>query len=159
MEKKYIIKLQNKDFVTHEGLLNEFHQNKGKSISTEILRNDAMVLFKAVVSGEKGEFTAHGDADEKNVNRMIKPHMLRMAETRAINRALRLYNNIGMCSAEELGESSTTEKKESKSEKKPANQNEVAGCCAKCGADITEGVLSFSMGKFKEPVCMDCQKK
>jgi hypothetical protein len=26
-----------------------------------------------------------------------------MAETRAINRALRLYNNIGMCSAEELG--------------------------------------------------------
>jgi len=32
---------------------------------------------------------------------MIFPHRLRMVETRAINRALRLATNIGMCSAEE----------------------------------------------------------
>jgi hypothetical protein len=35
---------------------------------------------------------------------MVAKHKYRMAETRAIARALRWYNNIGMCSADELGE-------------------------------------------------------
>ena len=33
---------------------------------------------------------------------MIKPHLSRMAETRAINRCLRLATNIGMTSADEM---------------------------------------------------------
>ena len=36
------------------------------------------------------------------LGKMILPHALRMAETRAINRALRLYTDIGMCSVDEL---------------------------------------------------------
>jgi len=35
-----------------------------------------------------------------------------MAETRAIARALRWYNNIGMCSADELGGDDKAYKKE-----------------------------------------------
>lgn len=106
MDKKFILSLQGKDFVKFEGLLNEFHQNGGASIETEELPTSTpeRVCFKATVTGEKGSFTGHGDADSKNVNRMVLAHKYRMAETRAIARALRWYNNIGMCSTDELGE-------------------------------------------------------
>lgn len=102
MDKKFIISLQGKDFVKFEGLLNEFHKNGGKEIFTEILNYDPFIV-RATVKGEKGTYTGIGDADETNVNKMIVKHKYRMAETRAIARALRWYNNIGMCSADELG--------------------------------------------------------
>lgn len=106
IEKKFMINLQGKDFVLHEGLLDAFHQNGGKEIRTELLSKDPW-LFKATVVGEKGTYTGHGDASKENVNSAIARHIPRMAETRAINRALRFYNNIGMCSYEELGEGVT----------------------------------------------------
>lgn len=105
MDKKFVINLQGNDFVKFEGLLAEFHANGGKEIDTEELSTSTQErpVFKATVSGEKGTFSGHGDADDTNVNKMIARHKYRMAETRAIARALRWYNNIGMCSADELG--------------------------------------------------------
>ena len=105
MDKKYIINLQGNNFVKFEGLLSEFHNNGGKSIETEELEKSTFEtpMFKATVSGEKGTFTGHGDANNSNVNSMISKHKYRMAETRAIARALRWYNNIGECSFDELG--------------------------------------------------------
>ena len=105
MESKYVINLQGKDFVKFEGLLNEFHNNKGESIETIELESSTpdSPKFKAVVSGEKGTYTGHGDANDDNVNKMISRHKYRMAETRAIARALRWYNNVGECSVDELG--------------------------------------------------------
>ena len=50
-----------------------------------------------------GVFSGYGDASAANVGRMIAPHIIRMAETRAVARALRLACNIGMTSREELG--------------------------------------------------------
>jgi len=109
LDKKFIVNLQGKDFVIFEGLLAEFHANGGKSIETE--ETDSSTLeyprFKATAKGEKGTFTGHGDANADNVNSMIAKHKYRMAETRAIARALRWYNNIGMCSSDELGGSDT----------------------------------------------------
>ena len=106
VDKKFITTISGKEFVTFEGLLDEFHKAGGKSIETEMLQSQlnekTLFVFKAIVEGERGKFIGHGDACEGNVGGMIKPHMMRMAETRAIARALRLYNNIGMCSAEEL---------------------------------------------------------
>jgi len=106
IDKKFTINLQGNEFITFEGLLNAFHQNKGTSIRTYELKGStpARPLFKAIVEGEKGKYYGHGDADDTNVGKMISRHKYRMAETRAIARALRWYNNIGMCSAEELGE-------------------------------------------------------
>lgn len=101
MDKRFIQNIQGKDFVKFEGLLNEFHNNGGKEIYTKIIHTNPQVM-QATVKGEKGTFQGIGDADESNVNKMILPHRIRMAETRAIARALRLYNNIGMCSVEEL---------------------------------------------------------
>jgi len=105
IDKKFIANLKGKDFVLFDGLLAMFHENKGKSIETEELPNSTSESpkFKATVTGERGTFTGHGDADSKNTNAMIGVHKYRMAETRAIARALRWYNNIGMCSVDELG--------------------------------------------------------
>jgi len=65
-------------------------------------KREAFFIFKATVTGERGTFTGYGDACKGNVGTMIVKDMMRMAETRAKARALRDYNNIGMCSAEEL---------------------------------------------------------
>ena len=110
--KEFTTSISGKDFVTYEGLLNLFHENGGKKISTELVsksigvegKEETFFIFKAVVSGETGTFTGYGDACKGNVTTMILKHMMRMAETRAKARALRDYNNVGMCSAEELSE-------------------------------------------------------
>jgi hypothetical protein len=101
MEKRFILNLQGKEFVKFEGLLNEFHEKGGNSINTEIISTDPFIV-KATVSGSTGTFTGMGDASEENVGKLIAKHKIRMAETRAIARALRWYNNIGMCSVDEL---------------------------------------------------------
>lgn len=103
VDKKFTMNIQGNEFIKFEGLLEMFHQNGGKSIHTELISSEEPYMFKATVEGENGTFTGHGDADKTNVNSMIAKHMIRMAETRAIARALRWYNNIGMCSADELG--------------------------------------------------------
>jgi hypothetical protein len=150
IDKKFTVMLQGKEFITFEGLLNAFHENKGKTITTEIVSITKPYVFKATAQGEKGTYTAHGDADDTNVSGFVKQHIIRMAETRAIARALRLYNNIGMCSAEELGE----DKEEHKQVQ--AKQTEA---CTTCGAFVPEKVYDFSMSKFKKSLCFDCQKK
>lgn len=102
IDKKFIINLQGNNFILFEGLLNEFHKNGGEKIETKIVSQEPLII-QATVSGKKGTYQGIGDADDTNVNRMIVKHKIRMAETRAIARALRWYNNVGMCSAEELG--------------------------------------------------------
>ena len=39
--------------------------------------------MKAVIEGEQGHFEGYGDASPQNVNKMIVPHLLSMADTRA----------------------------------------------------------------------------
>jgi hypothetical protein len=45
----------------------------------------------------------YGDADPSNVSSIVHGAELRVAETRAVNRALRKAYGIGLCSVEELG--------------------------------------------------------
>jgi len=45
----------------------------------------------------------YGDADPSNLSLMVHGAELRIAETRAVNRALRKAYGIGLCSVEELG--------------------------------------------------------
>ena len=108
---KFITNLKWNKFVLFEWLLNEFHKNGWQSIHTGIISNDPLII-QATVKGEQGEYQGIGDANSDNVNRMIEKHKIRMAETRAIARALRWYNNIGMCSAEEMGSNDSKSKTE-----------------------------------------------
>jgi hypothetical protein len=62
-------------------------------------------VFKATVykrPGSKG-FVGYGDADPSNVSSLVHGAEMRVAETRAVNRALRKAYGIGLCSVEELG--------------------------------------------------------
>ena len=101
---EYIKSLQGKEFITHQGLLWMAHKKGLKEVHTEIASLEPIIILKATVVMQDGSsFQAYGDATDENVNAQIKPHKIRMAETRAVNRALRLATNLGMTSAEELG--------------------------------------------------------
>ena len=95
--------IQGKFYVTQAGLLNEAHKKGIKSIITEMIQfeNEKVAVVKSVVTmKDKTIYTGYGDATITNTK--MKGALLRMAETRATNRALRLANNIGVCSVDEL---------------------------------------------------------
>src|SRR2546430_17489430 len=48
-------------------------------------------------------FVGYGDADPSNVSALAHGAEMRVAETRAVNRALRTAYGIGLCSVEGLG--------------------------------------------------------
>ena len=102
VNKKHVVQLQGKDFITYDGLLDMAHQMGILSIETELINKDPYI-FRAVAKTETQTFTGYGDADNSNVNSMIAKHKIRMAETRAKARALRDLTNVGMCSVEEMG--------------------------------------------------------
>jgi hypothetical protein len=62
-------------------------------------------IFKAIVfrSPKCKGFVSYGDADPSNVSAVVRGAEMRVAETRAVNRALRKAYGIGICSVEELG--------------------------------------------------------
>ena len=62
-------------------------------------------VFKATVykSRPSKGFVGYGDADPSNVSSLVHGAEMRVAETRAVNRALRKAYGIGLCSVEELG--------------------------------------------------------
>ncbi|MEV2907586.1 hypothetical protein ABNF65_02805 [Paenibacillus larvae] len=112
------VTLQGKEFVLFEGLLEVAHRDyKLSGVMTDILQlpnveNEMQAVVKAVITTEDGRtFTGLGDADPKNVNKMVSKHLIRMAETRAIGRALRFLTGYGTL-AEELGGDDSSEERD-----------------------------------------------
>jgi hypothetical protein len=102
--------LQGRWYVTHTGLLRLAQRKRCLGIETVLVervsepRSDRWV-FKATVykSSTSRRFIAYGDADPSNISPLVRGAELRVAETRAVNRALRKAYGIGICSVEELG--------------------------------------------------------
>jgi hypothetical protein len=119
-------------FVTHTGLMRLSSRNRCQGIEIELIAefcdsNSKRYCFKATVyksSGCKG-FVGYGDADPTNVSPLFHGAEMRIAETRAVNRALRKAYGIGICSVDEIG--SSAEPQSSPQPKKlppqPANGN------------------------------------
>ena len=121
-----ITNLQGKEFVTFQGLLYVAHKIGIEGIDTECISfDDTQIkdsqgnisvptyrcIFKATVTmRNQQKFVGHGDASPKNVGRMIVPHLYRMAETRAVARALRFATGFGMTSSVELNNDTIFEK-------------------------------------------------
>lgn len=106
------VNIHGKDHPTYAGVLGKAHESGLESIKTELLQaplstNNFMAIIKATVSVKGKVFEGIGDATPKNVNAMIAPHIVRMAETRAKGRALRDALNITEALAEELMDEST----------------------------------------------------
>lgn len=101
-----VIRLSGKRYPTTRGLIAIMGRYGVESIETELLEHDPEVpraVVRAVVIGTRGAFSAHGDCGPKSTSRNILPHCVRMAETRAIGRALRWYLGLGETVADELG--------------------------------------------------------
>jgi hypothetical protein len=105
-----ITRIDNRWYVTHAGLLQLASRRKCGGIKTflqERLCDPAVNrwVFRAIVykgPDSKG-FVGYGDADPSNVSSVVQGAEMRVAETRAVNRALRKAYGIGLCSVEELG--------------------------------------------------------
>jgi hypothetical protein len=97
-------------YVTSGGLLRVAKENRCHGIHAQAISNlsDATNnrwVFKATVykTPHSRGFVGYGDADPSNVSTLVHGAEMRIAETRAVNRALRKAYGIGLCSVEELG--------------------------------------------------------
>ena len=119
-------------YVTHAGLLRLAERTRCSGIRVQQVREfcDPSIgrwVFKATVykSPRSKGFVGYGDADPSNVSSLVHGAELRVAETRAVNRALRKAYGIGLCSVEELGWPSRDLRpsRESGEERASVNQN------------------------------------
>src|SRR5450755_1408462 len=97
-------------YVTHTGLIGLARRKKCTGIHVEAVDSlcDSAAnrfVLKATVFPTKGSsgFVGYGDADPSNVSSLVRGAEMRVAETRAVNRALRKAYGIGLCSVEEIG--------------------------------------------------------
>jgi len=97
-------------YVTHTGLIGLARRKRCCGIHVEAV--DSLCdsganrfVLKATVFPTKGSsgFVGYGDADPSNVSPVVRGAEMRVAETRAVNRALRKAYGIGLCSVEEIG--------------------------------------------------------
>ena len=105
--------LGNSWYVTHIGLLRLARRKRCRGIHVEAVDSlcDSTAnrfVLKATVypSKDSAGFVGYGDADPSNVSLLVRGAEMRIAETRAVNRALRKAYGIGICSAEEIGSNS-----------------------------------------------------
>ena len=102
--KPYIVNVQGKDFITFPGLLAIAHDKGLTSINTDFVNESLETpVVKATVTLDGKVYTGYGDATSTNVAKKVAGALLRMAETRAIARALRFACNIDMTALEEIG--------------------------------------------------------
>ncbi len=97
-------------YVTHSGLTSLARRNRCAGIKVQPVQlfcepSAQRWAFEATVYKSKTckGFVGYGDADPSNVSSLVRGAEMRVAETRAVNRALRKAYGIGMCSVEEIG--------------------------------------------------------
>jgi len=126
-------------YVTHAGLVRLARRSRcrGINVCPSVEFSDPAAsrwAFKATVykSSRCKGFVGYGDADPSNVSPLVRGAEMRVAETRAVNRALRKAYGIGICSVEEIGSLSLSQSPQSSRESKkvppqPANGNGSGG--------------------------------
>ena len=132
-------------YVTHSGLLRLARRKNCQGIRVQPVRDfcdptAARYSFRATVYTSKNckGFVGYGDADPSNVSPLVHGAEMRVAETRAVNRALRKAYGIGICSVEEVGE----QRESSRDSKRPPT-----GRCALTARRRRRGIRSGSAGR------------
>jgi len=120
-------------YVTHSGLLRLAERRRCAGIHCRpVLESSDPVgsrwVFRAAVFKSRTcrGFVGYGDADPSNVSFLVHGAEMRVAETRAVNRALRKAYGIGICSVEEIGSAADVPQTPPQAQKlppQPANGN------------------------------------
>jgi hypothetical protein len=104
-----LLLLDNGWYVTHSGLTSLARRNRCAGIKVQPVQpfcdpSAQRWAFEATVYKSKTckGFVGYGDADPSNISPLVRGAEMRMAETRAVNRALRKAYGIGICSVEEI---------------------------------------------------------
>lgn len=146
--------LDGKWYVTHSGLLRLSHRTHCQGIRS-FLQNKlsdpaaGRWIFKAIVhtsAGSRG-FVGYGDADPSNVSPLVRGAEMRVAETRAVNRALRKAYGIGLCSVEELGSFSSSST--SFPSRTDPSQNKSNGSCTSANHGSSNG-----QSRLRDRLCL-----
>ena len=105
-------------YVTHAGLIRLAKRCRCSGMQVQPVRQlsdqaTSRYAFRATVykSARCRGFVGYGDADPSNVSSLVRGAEMRVAETRAVNRALRKAYGIGICSVEEIGTVRGTDEK------------------------------------------------
>jgi hypothetical protein len=105
-----LLLLDGKWYVTHTGLIRLARRNRCSGIHVRPVPefSDSAAqrwAFEATVYKSRAcrGFVGYGDADPSNVSPLVQGAEMRVAETRAVNRALRKAYGVGICSIEEIG--------------------------------------------------------
>jgi hypothetical protein len=105
-----LIYINNRWYVTHSGLLRLARRHRCAGMKVELVReacNKASSEWAFVATVFTGRtcrgFSGYGDANPSNVSPLVHGAEMRVAETRAVNRALRKAYGIGICPFEEIG--------------------------------------------------------
>jgi hypothetical protein len=105
-------------YVTHTGLIRLARRKRCVGINVKPVAEfsdqaASRWAFQATVfrSMKCKGFVGYGDADPSNVSSLVRGAEMRVAETRAVNRALRKAYGIGICSVEEIGTIPSTAEK------------------------------------------------
>ncbi len=127
-----LILLESGWYVTHTGLIRLAARRGCRGINVQPITEfsdsrNSRYAFKATVYKSRTcqGFVGYGDADPSNVSSLVHGAEMRVAETRAVNRALRKAYGIGICSVEEIGAfaGQSASSPESKKLPQPANGN------------------------------------
>jgi len=128
-----VLFLENNWYVTHTGLLQLARRSRCAGVRVEAINEfcepkAGRFCFRATVytSRRCRGFVGYGDADRSNVSPLVRGAEMRVAETRAVNRALRKAYGIGTCSVEEIGsrtEPTQSQRQASKLPPQPTNGN------------------------------------
>ena len=118
-------------YVTHIGLLRLARRKKCRGIHVEAVDSlcdsaAGRFVLRATVYPSKSSsgFVGYGDADPSNVSFLVHGAEMRVAETRAVNRALRKAYGIGICSAEEIGSLAEPSQSSKESKKLPPHPSD-----------------------------------
>ena len=100
-----LLLLDERWYVTHVGLIRLARRNRCHGILAEPEQEfcdpkEGRWAFRATVYKSRTcrGFVGYGDADPSNVSSLVRGAEMRVAETRAVNRALRKAYGIGICS-------------------------------------------------------------
>jgi hypothetical protein len=105
-----LLLLDGRWYVTHTGLLRLARRSRCAGINVRPVEtfsdpSSQRWAFEATVYKSQAcrGFVGYGDADPSNVSALVRGAEMRVAETRAVNRALRKAYGIGICSVDEIG--------------------------------------------------------